>query len=152
MLDEALLEVGEVDRALAAARRGHALLLRVSATRPSYVANQLAKACRTLARCLVTKGKAVEGAEVLVHGIIGLAPDFAGRGEALCEPMRGLVDELRILGPGRLVDVPAEFSPVSRLQGRREERLPTASMSTRRRFSEACRRRRKRTYTLFGRI
>ena len=108
MLAEALLEAGEVARALAEARRAHALLLRVAATRPGYIADHLAKACRTLARCLAKSGAAAEGGEVLVRGIGGLAPYFAARPRALHEVMRDLADELRVLEPERLADVPAE--------------------------------------------
>ncbi len=108
VLAEALLEAGEVERALAEARRAHALLLQVTATRPRYISDHLAKACRTLARCLARAGAGAEGGEVLIRGIGRLAPYFAERPRALREVMRGLADELRVLGPERLVDVPAE--------------------------------------------
>ena len=108
VLAEALLAAGEVVRALAEARRAHALLLQVAATRPGYIADHLAKACRTLARCLARAGAAAEGGEVLVRGIDELAPYFAARPRALHKVMRDLADELRVLGPERLVDVPAE--------------------------------------------
>ena len=128
VLAEALLDTGDVHRALEQARKGEQIWTTIFAERPAYAAEQYGKALPVLARAeLAVEGRA-SAVATLAQGIERIMPFFEQRPRALRGVMDGLVGTLREIDPVAVAEyIPAPLiDRLEQLAGRAE----SGSLST----------------------